>query len=377
MISRQLTNIIRQKFNKSKAIIILGPRQTGKTTLLKIFEAENNKQCLFLDCDDPIARENLENANLASLRHLIGKNRLVIIDEAQRVKNIGLCLKMITDNFKHVQLLVSGSSALELAGEINEPLTGRKWEYLLFPLCWQEINGHYGNLESLRQLETRIIFGMYPDVVTNPGEETEILTQLAGSYMYKDILAMKDVRRPDILEKLLKALALQIGNEVSYNELARLVEVDKKTIIRYIDLLEKTFIVFRLSPLSRNARSEIGTGRKIYFYDNGIRNSIISNYNPLSLRQDTGALWENFLISERMKFLQYQRLFCNRYFWRTVRQQEIDYVEEYGGAFHAFELKWNPKVKVHFPKTFTDAYPDCTTQVVNRSNFAEFLLPGK
>jgi len=373
MIKRDLEEVIRAKLNSGKAIIILGPRQTGKTTLLEKIAKENGDY-LTIDCDDPYNRYLLENINTEGIRQLLGNYKMVFIDEAQRVPDIGLILKIITDKYRNVQLLVSGSSSLDLLGEINEPLTGRKWEYMLYPVSWGELYNQEGHLISLRQLETRIIYGMYPEVITNPGREKEILRQLAGSYLYKDLLAYRGIRKPELLEKLLRALALQLGNEVSWNELASLLQVDKNTVSTYIDLLEKAFIVYRLQPWSGNLRSEITTGRKIYFYDTGIRNAIISNFNVPGSRQDIGALWENFLINERMKYLHYNGIWANCFFWRTRLQQEIDYIEERDGRLYAWEFKWNNARKAKFPKSFLAAYPDASVNLITPGNFMEFVM---
>lgn len=372
MIKRQIQKNIKDRINSGKAIILLGPRQTGKTTLLEKIASEAGEY-LLLDCDDLLIREKLENANTENLKQIIGKHKIVFIDEAQRIKNIGLILKVIIDRIKDVKLLVSGSSALELANEINEPLTGRKWEYLLYPISWQEFQENVGYLKSQQQLEQRLIFGMYPEVINNPGDEEEVLKQLSGSYLYKDLLSLKNIRKPDLLPKLLKALALQVGSEVSNNELSNLLKVSKDTIETYIDLLEKTYIIYRLESFSRNLRNEISRNRKIYFYDNGIRNSLIANYNPFGMRQDIGILWENFLMSERMKKLHYKRISANTYFWRTKQQQEIDYIEERGGKIYAYEFKWNPKKKPKFSKTFVNEYQP-ELQLVNKDNFEEFLI---
>ncbi|MBS0010112.1 MAG: ATP-binding protein [Bacteroidales bacterium] len=373
MIKRKLEDQILRSSSRGKAIILLGPRQSGKTTLMrKLLSAEDY---LFIDCDDPLSRTKLQNANTESIRQIIGKHKYVFIDEAQRVKNIGLTLKIITDQFKHIQLMVSGSSSLDLQSEINEPMTGRKIEYFLYPVSWSELLNETDYLTAHRQLETRIIYGMYPEIVNNPGGEKELLKQLSSSYLYKDILAYQNIRKPEILEKLLTALALQLGSEVSYNELGRLVQVDKNTVSNYMNLLEKAFVIFRLNPLRRNLRSEIGTSRKIYFYDTGIRNALISNFNTLELRNDVGALWENFMICERMKHNHYSRTWVNYYFWRTKDQQEIDFIEESEGKLRAYEFKWNPYKIPSVSKTFKKAYPDSTSQVINRDNFNEFITP--
>ena len=373
MIERQLEKTILSKLKTGKAIILLGPRQTGKTTLLEKI-AKQSGEYLLVDCDDTLVRSLLENANTEDIKSLIGKYKIVFIDEAQKVKNIGLLLKIITDRFKDVRLLVSGSSSLDLLSEINEPLTGRKWEYFLYPISWSEFYNYSGHLKSIQQLETRILFGMYPDVINNQGNEKELLKQLTGSFLYKDLLSFHGIRKPDLLEKLLRALALQIGNEVSYNELASLLQVDKKTISNYLDLLEKAFIVFRLQSYSGNLRNEITANRKIYFYDTGIRNALAANFNPLKIRQDTGALWENFLISERMKYLHYNGIWANCFFWRTTDQQEIDYIEEREGKLFAYEFKWKTVKEPRFPKTFLAAYADSSTSIVSQKNFLEFVL---
>ena len=372
MIERELESEIRTKIGKGKAIIVLGPRQTGKTTLFKSLTQQMDN-FLFLDCDDIIVREYLSAPNTETLNQIIGKHKYLFIDEAQRINEIGLTLKIITDQFPEVQLFVSGSSSFELRNELNEPLTGRKWEYLLLPISWNEYENHIGFLKSEQLLEERLIYGMYPDVINHHGEEKEVLNQLSNSYLYKDLLAFKGIRKPEILEKLLRALALQVCNEVSYNELSNLIGVDKNTISNYIDLLEKAYVIFRLHPFARNIRNEISTNRKIYFYDNGIRNAIIANFNPISLRQDIGALWENFMISERIKYMHNKRIFSNIYFWRTTQKQEIDFIEESDGKINAYEFKWNPKVKAKFSKTFTNNY-NSQTRIINRKNFREFLI---
>jgi uncharacterized protein len=370
VINRALHPKIAAKLGKGKAIIIVGPRQVGKTTLIKsILEA---KAHLFLDADDPTVRNMLTNPNTEQLKSIIGKNKIVFIDEAQRIENIGITLKIITDQFKEVQLLVSGSSAFELNNKINEPLTGRKWEYQLFPVSWKEFEDHVGFVKAVQQLELRLIYGMYPDVINNTSEAFEVLKQLANSYLYKDVLSFSGIRKPAILEKLLQALALQMGNEVSYNELSQLVEIDKNTVGSYITILEQAFVIFRLKSFSRNLRNEIKSNQKIYFYDNGIRNMILGNFNGLELRQDKGALWENFLISERMKKLNYENILAKPYFWRTVQQQEIDYVEEIAGKITGYEIKWNVQAKVKTHKIFNETY-QAETVMLNRENFRTFV----
>ena len=312
--------------------------------------------------------------NATSLRTLLGSNRLVIIDEAQNIPEIGLKLKLLVDTYPEIQLMVTGSSSLDLAHGVNESLTGRKYEYNLFPISFEELQQQLGSLAARTQLEPRLVYGFYPEVINSPDEQEEVLLALSSSYLYKDILNLENIRRVDLLRKILQALAFQVGSEVSYQEIGRTVQADNQTVERYIDLLEQAFIIFRLSSLSRNLRNEIKRGRKVYFWDNGIRNALISNFIPFALRQDKGALWENFLVSERQKRNHYRRYHTNRYFWRTHQQQEIDYIEERNGILRAFEFKWNAKRPLRAPNTFTQAYPDSEFVTVTQENFESFVM---
>ncbi|MCF7920529.1 MAG: ATP-binding protein [Candidatus Cloacimonetes bacterium] len=373
MIERKLKERILSHFYKGKALIIYGPRQTGKTTVLRMLESEIRGRVLYLNCDEPDVRNLLEGANSSSLKKLIGRHEIVLIDEGQRVKDIGLTLKLIIDQISEVQLVVTGSSSLELSGTVNEPLTGRKFEYLLLPFSTQELVDAHGILIEQRLLEERMIYGMYPDIANGEELRTEKLLNLAGSYLYKDIFNFRDVRKPEVIEKLLQALALQMGSEVSYSELSNLLGIDYHTVTSYIDLLEKSFVVFRLPSFSRNMRNELRKSRKIYFYDNGIRNAIIKNFNPLDLRQDRGALWENFLVAERKKYFAYNGIFGDLYFWRTKNKQEIDLIEIINGKMNAYEFKWKDGKKYSLPKSFQEAYPDCGFKLINRDNYLEFL----
>lgn len=373
MIKRQLESVIQNRLFKGKAIILLGSRQTGKTTLLKEISSRQENKVLWLDADEPFVRKQLADVNIADLKRLIGPNKMLVIDEAQQIKNIGITLKLITDHFQEVQLVVSGSSALELAEEVSEPLTGRKFEFFLYPLSYHELVDYHGWLEEKRFLEQRLIYGSYPEVVSNVERMKETLNLLAGSYLYKDIFKYKDLRRPELLETLLQSVALQLGSQVSYNELAQTIGADAETVVRYIELLEKTYVIFRLRSFNRNLRNELRKSRKVYFYDNGIRNALINNFSPIHLRKDKGALWENYLVNERMKFLHYNGFSANRYFWRTHQQQEIDYMEDTDGILHAFEFKWGAKSKARMPATFSNAYPDHTFKVVTSEDYDHFL----
>lgn len=374
MYSRYLGEKIISRIGSGKAIIVTGPRQVGKTTLIE--SILKSKEYLFLNGDDPLTRTIFSQPNTEQIRTIIGKYKYVFIDEAQRIEGIGLTMKIITDRFKDVQLFASGSSSFDLSNKVNEPLTGRKWEYQLFPISWEEYENHHGYLHAEQNLENRLLFGFYPDVLNHTGDEISILRNLVSSYLYKDILSYTDIRKPEVLDKLVQALALQIGNEVNYTELAQIISVDKNTVSKYIDILEKGYIIFKLGSFSRNIRNEIKTNRKIYFYDNGIRNMVIGNFNPVELRTDKGALWENFLISERIKQIEYKHSLARAYFWRTRQQQEIDFVEEKGGQLFGYELKWLKKKSQKLPKTFVEAY-NAEAKVIDRSNFREFvIIPG-
>lgn len=372
MIRREIEPLIKNDFNRGKIIVVLGARQVGKTTLFNDL-MENHDDVLILNCDNYDDRSDLENKTSTALKNLIGHHKIVMIDEAQRVKNIGMTLKIIADMKLPAQILVTGSSSLEISSEINEPATGRLFEYHLYPLSLRELAVHTSQREEKRLLETRMIYGSYPEIVTHPGDAKRLLVSLANNYLYKDLLEYKGVKKPEILHKLVRALALQIGSEVSYNELAGIVGVDKATIENYINLLEKCFVIFRLSSYSRNVRNEIKKGKKIYFYDNGIRNALISNFSPLELRTDTGVLWENMMISERVKSNDYKRNYAQLFFWRTQQQQEIDLIEEKDGSITAYEFKWNEKKKVSLPAIFQKNYPDTAFKIINRDNYTAFV----
>jgi predicted AAA+ superfamily ATPase len=373
MIKRFLEGIILQHLFKNKTIILYGARQVGKTTLVNEFIRKLKMKTLILNGDDADIRELFSDVSSSKLKPILGDYKLVIIDEAQRIPDPGMGIKIIHDNFKDIQLIVTGSSSLELAGKIKEPMTGRKFEFFLHPITFSELNDFHGLLAEKRLLEQRLIYGSYPDVVINQGNEIRILKTLASDYLYKDILSIGNIKKPVLLEKILKALALQVGNEVSYNELAQLLDSDKGTVEKYIDLLEKSYIVFKLQGLNRNVRNEIKNGRKIYFYDNGIRNAVLGNFLPPGSRVDTGALWENYLLSERFKITSNLNNSPGSFFWRTTQQQEIDYIEEFQDKLFAYEFKWNPLKKSYLSRTFSKAYPVSEFNVITPDNYHEFL----
>ncbi|TVR00327.1 MAG: ATP-binding protein [Desulfovibrionales bacterium] len=372
-IFREMEERIQKRLFLGKAIIVLGPRQSGKTTLIKKVLENSGKSFLLLNADEPDVRELLDSPTSTRLRTIIGRHEIFCVDEAQRVPNIGLTLKLITDQIPETQVIATGSSSLELHSSINEPLTGRKYEFTLFPLSFAELAQNHGLLEERRYLEHRLIFGSYPEVVTNPDQAQELIKLLAGSYLYKDLLMMEGLKKPVLLEKIVKALALQLGSEVAFHEIGQLTGADGHTVERYVDLLEKAFVLFRLPAFSRNVRNEIKKGKKIYFLDNGIRNALIGNFLPLTSRTDAGALWENYMVSERRKLLCNKGVDVSGYFWRTTQQQEIDYIEERADRLLAVEFKWNPGRKASFPKTFTNAYPGVSTMAVSPADYDLFL----
>lgn len=375
IIKRVLQEKINARFFQGKAILLFGARQVGKTTLMQeVLKQYDADQVLYLNGDESDVREILANTTSTRLKALAGRRRIIFIDEAQRIENIGLTLKLITDQLDGVQVIATGSSSFDLANRVNEPLTGRKFQYMLHPFGFGEMVEHHGLLDEKRLLEHRLIYGYYPEIVTSAGQEEELLKLLAESYLYKDLLMLENVHKPALLGKLVRALALQVGSEVSYAEVGRLVGADSQTVERYIDLLEKGFVVFRLPSYNRNVRNEIRKGKKIYFFDNGIRNAVINNFTSLGQRTDSTPLWENFLVSERVKMLAMRGETAESFFWRTTQQQEVDYIEARQGELSAWEFKWSRKKKPRFPKTFLNAYPEAKTAVVTPDNLDTFLL---
>lgn len=374
MISRMIEEIIIDRIDDKKSIILLGPRQCGKTTLLKSICNKLTKQFIWFNGDNPGDARLIENSSLERLKSIIGKNEVIVIDEAQDIPNIGKTIKLIIDHIEGVCPIISGSSSFELSSELNEPLTGRKYEFNLYPLSFNEMVNHHDLRTELQQVEQRIIYGSYPEVLTNPGREKELLSLLASSYLYKDVFKFGNIRKPSQLEKIVQLLAWQIGNEVNISEVAKSAGTTSETVERYIDILEKAYIVFRLPSFARNVRNEIKKNKKIYFYDNGIRNALIGNFSFISNRNDAGAIWENYLVSERRKLNSYHGFYGSSFFWRTQQQQEIDYIEEIDGKLSAFEFKWNPNKKSRFPVTFTKTYNPHLTEIIHRENYESFLL---
>lgn len=376
MIEREQKQQIEQLIGSHKAIIIYGARQVGKSTLLhQLFD--DKEGVMWMNGDDIDIQQLFQNMTSTRIKALLGNSKWLVVDEAQRIPQIGLRLKLVTDQMSNVQVVATGSSSFQLASGIQESLTGRKREFRMFPITFQEMASHTNLLEEHRMIPHRMVYGYYPEVVSSPGQEREVLHELANSYLYKDILTLDNINKPDKVVKLLQALAYQIGEQVSYNEIGQLIGLDPKTIEKYVDVLEKSFIIFRLGSFSRNLRNELKSSRKIYFWDLGIRNAVIANFQQVEFRQDTGALWENFAIAERLKMLNIHQPYANVWFWRTQQQREIDYIEESNGTMRAYEMKWNvKKANVKVPEAFAKAYPDATFKVVTPENVSDFLLGG-
>ncbi len=373
MFKRTIQKEIEKWLFKGKIIIIYGARQVGKTTLSKEIVSSYGNDSKYINCEFLDNREFLSVASPERLKSFIGNYKIVILDEAQKIENIGLTLKILVDNFPNIQIIATGSSSFDLANKISEPLTGRAIQFTLFPLSVEEIKQTHDNLALNEKLESILLYGLYPDVFGKTQEEAvEKLRSIASNYLYKDIYELENIKKPTILTELLQLIALQLGNEVSIGELANTLKTTPKTVERYLDLLEKTFVIFRLRALSRNLRNEVHSTCKVFFYDIGIRNYIINNTNQLSKRTDVGGLWENFCILERMKKNHNARLFPNIFFWRTYEQKEIDYIEERGGNLYAYEFKWSDK-SVKKPKQFLEAYPNSSFEIVHKDNCFSFI----
>jgi len=374
MIARTIEDSIHKEMSIGrKVIILLGARQVGKTTLLRTLFAKN-EEFLWLNGDTSNDRLLLTTQSVEQLSVIIGKHKALVIDEAQRVPDIGIVLKLLIDNMPHLKVIATGSSSLDLSSKTAEPLTGRKRQFKLFPFSFSEMATHHGLLSEMKLLPHRLVYGYYPDIVNSPGEERSLLQELSDSYLYKDILALEKIKKSEQLTRLLRALAFQLGSQVSYTELGQLCGLDNKTVEKYITILEQTYVIFRLGSYSRNLRNELKASRKIYFTDNGMRNALIADFRPLELRDDVGKLWENYLVSERFKRNDYTNSYANSWFWRTQAQQEIDYIEEQDGHLSAFEFKWNPNAKVKQPKTFKEAYPNSSFNIIHKDNVVDFLL---
>lgn len=373
MIHRTIQQRIQEKLFKDKVIILLGPRQVGKTTLLREI-VQGDSDALWLNADEPDIQALFENATSTRLKNYFGNYRLIVLDEAQMIRDIGLKLKIIFDSLKDIQIIATGSSAFEIKNKTNEPLTGRKWQFNLYPFSFAEMVQHNGLIDEKRMLPVRLLYGSYPEVVLHGGEEKERLKLLTDSYLYKDLLMYEGLKKPDRIVHLLQLLAFRIGTEINYNNLSKELKIDFSTVEKYIQLLEDSFIIFRLKALSRNHSKELKKGRKIYFIDNGVVNALLGNFNLPENRADIGPLWENYVISELYKKYNYENRWASFYFWRTQDQQEIDLVIEENQVFKAIEIKWNKNAKVRLSKTFSRNYENHTFEVITPENIEEFLL---
>jgi predicted AAA+ superfamily ATPase len=372
MIKRHLHQELEMLLFKGKAIIIFGARQVGKTSLIK--NIIKDKSFLWLNGDEPDTQLLLENITSDRLKAIVGNHTILVIDEAQMIHNIGLLIKRMVDNFPKIQVIASGSSAFELADKTKESMVGRKEELQLFPLTFSEMVLHTNFIEESRLMPHRLVYGYYPEVVSNPGKEEKILNDLVDGFLYKDILNLEGIKKSATLQRLVQMLAFRIGSEINYASLGNDLGINRLTVEKYIDILEKNFIIFSLHAFSKNQDNELKKGRKIYFWDLGLRNRIIKNFKPIELRDDIGSLWENFIISERKKKLTYNQNFADSYFWRNTQQAEIDYLEIKNQDIDAFEIKYSPNKKVNFTKSFTKNYQPKSTQVINNQNYWEFIL---
>lgn len=378
MFERSIKKNITNKLYQGKVIIIYGARRTGKTTLSKQILKEQekiNKKVKYLNCESLNVKSNIETTNEIALKEYLGDSELVVLDEAQNINKIGSILKLLVDTYPQIQIIATGSSSFELSNQLGEPLVGRSREFILYSFSMEEIKTKYDLFDISGKMSNILRYGLYPPVFDLSEEDAvEELNNITSKYLYKDILTFDNIKNSNILLDLLRLLALQIGNEVSFNELGQKLGLSSISVQKYIDLLEKCFIIFSLRSFNRNLRKEIGKSKKIYFYDLGIRNALIANFNPLNLRNDVGFLWENFCIIERMKFNEYHKNYCNKYFWRMYSGQEIDYIEEYGGKLDAYEFKYSPKTKVREPSRFLETYNNTSFNVIHSDNWTKFLL---
>ena len=359
---------------KGKAIILLGARQVGKSTLLRNLFKDQLKNMLWLDAENGDVISLFNNATSTRLKQLSNNYRIVIIDEAQKILTIGNVLKLFTDHIPEVQVIATGSSSFELKNKTNEPLTGRKWEHYLFPFSFKEMVDHTNLLEEKRSLHHRLVYGSYPEIVTATDNIERRLKLLTDSYLYKDVLMWSGIKKPEKIIDLLKALAYQVGHEVNYNELSNKLDLKNETVENYINILEQTFVIFKLPSYSTNQRKELRKGKKIYFFDCGLRNALINDFRPAETRQDIGQLFENYVVSELWKKNSYENNFGKFYFWRTADQQEIDVIIEKNNTLHTYEIKWNSEKRVRLSKTFSNVYPNNTFAVINPNNIEDVFL---
>ena len=372
-IQRAIVSSIEKDFFKGKVIVLLGARQVGKSTLIGMLPSCKNEQVLWLDGENADVHQLLDKPNSERLKQLAGNHKIIVIDEAQKIANIGSVLKLFADYSKSIQVVATGSSAFELRNTLNEPLTGRKYEYTLFPVSFMEMVQHTNLLQEIRQVPQRLVYGYYPEIVTHPNEAERLLRFLSDSYLYKDIFLFKGIKKPEKMLDLLRLLTWQIGSEVNYNELSNKLKIDNQTVENYIAMLEQAFVIYKLPAFHTNQRTELKKSKKIYFNDLGIRNALINDFRSIEVRNDRGALFENFVINELRKQNEYQQVYANFYFWRNIDQREIDLVIEKNNKLHAIEIKWSSTQKAKLTQSFTHIYGETDFKVVHQDNFFEAL----
>ncbi len=372
-INRQIFKDLKNDFFKGKIIVLLGARQVGKSTLIKMLIQSTSEEVLWLDGENSDVHLLLKNPNSERLLQIAGKHKIIVIDEAQKIENVGSILKLFADYHKEIQVIASGSSAFELRNSLNEPLTGRKFEFNLFPISFQEMVQHTNLVNEIRQLPQRMIYGYYPEIVTQVGQEERLLKFLSDSYLYKDIFLFKGIKKPEKILELLRLLAWQIGSEVNYNELSNLLKIDNQTVESYVNMLEQSFVIYKLNSFHTNQRNELKKSKKIYFNDLGIRNALINDFRPVEIRNDVGNIFENFVINELRKQNEYKQIYGNFYFWRSTEQKEIDLIIEKNNHLSTFEIKWNPSKKVQMTKSFSNIYSNYSFHFIHKENFFEFI----
>ena len=375
IITRLVQKKIEAKLDSGKVLLLLGARRTGKTFLLKQIIKNTNIPYLFLNGEDFSVAAKMESRSISDYKQILGNVRLLIIDEAQKIKDIGIILKLMIDEIDGLTIIATGSSVFDISQKLGEPLTGRNVNFRVFPIAQCELGTLENIIDTNASLDQRLILGSYPELFSLPNysEKQEYLTELVNSYLLKDILELEQIKNASKILNVLRLLAYQVGSEVSFSEIGQKVSLSRNTVERYIDLLEKTFIIFRLGGFSKNLRKEVSKSSKYYFWDNGIRNAVISNFNTLNLRNDVGQLWENYIISERLKFLAQNRSAANFFFWRTYDQQEIDFIEEREGHLFAYEIKYS-KSKIKIPNSWKVAYPESVFAIINKESYLNYIL---
>lgn len=375
-LKRAIYNRFGQKLIPNKVLLLLGPRRIGKTVFIQQVLEKMKEPYILLNGEDITTTDMLKKRSTVNYKRILGNKKVLVIDEAQKIPDIGRILKLIVDEIKGVKVIVTGSSTFDLTNKLGEPLTGRKITFNLYPLAQMEFAQAENVIQTKANLEERLVYGSYPELLQyNSNEEkTEYLREIVNSYLLKDILAFDNIRNSSKLLDLLRLLAFQVGKEVSYHELGNQLSLSKNTVERYMDLLSKVFVIYKLQGFSRNLRKEITKSSKWYFYDNGIRNTLIANHNPLNLRNDVGELWENYMLAERIKYQSYKGMLVHNYFWRTYQQQEIDWIEERGGNLHAYEMKWNGTKKIKVPAAWKEAYRKASFEVITPNTYLDWIL---